>query len=61
MRTFQGGGFTPDFRSKIGPFLGHFGQCQRVLGDLGTSNKHFKATNSTKIIPTVPPGVSFGS
>ena len=29
-RTFQGGGFTPDFWSKIGPFLGNFGQCKRV-------------------------------
>ena len=38
-RTFRGGGdFAPDFGSKVGPFLGHFGQRQRISGDLGASN-----------------------
>ena len=59
--TFRrgGGDFAPDFGSKIGPFLGHFGQRQRVSGDLGASNTRFKAINRPEINSTVPPGAIF--
>ena len=61
-RGHFGGGvdFAPDFGSKIGPFLGHFGQRQRVSGDLGASITCFKALNRPKINSTVPPGAIFG-
>ena len=61
--TFRGEGvfdFAPDFVSKLGLFLGHFGQRQRVSGDLGASNTRFKTINRPKINSTLPPGAIFG-
>ena len=58
--TFRGGYFAPDFWSKIGLFLGHFGQRRRVSATLGTSITRFKAINDLKINSTVPPGTIFG-